>query len=105
MNKLTSRVFKEGKIQAGFNYQVEGSGKIYNKTEDFTNKNLITIQTNDVSLLIKAPKNSGQPPRSSAPRGNQVRRNNENEELPRLYSSGPKDYVIADKIELTEVQE
>jgi len=52
VNKLTSRIFKEGDIQVGFNYQVEGSGKVYNKTEDFTKKSLITLQTIDVGIFI-----------------------------------------------------
>jgi hypothetical protein len=56
VNKLTSRVFKQGEIQVGFNYQAEGKGGNYNKTEDFTKKNLITLQTIDISVFIDQDK-------------------------------------------------
>lgn len=53
VNKLTSRLFKEGKMEAGLNYQAEATGKIYNKTEDFTKKTMLTVQTIDVGIYIK----------------------------------------------------
>src|SRR5690606_12317075 len=52
VNQLTSRLFKEGNIQAGLNYQVQGDTKIYNQTEDFMRKSLFTLQTFDASILI-----------------------------------------------------
>ena len=52
VNKLTSRIFKEGGIQAGLNYQAEVSGKTYFLSENFTKKQLITIQSNDVGIFL-----------------------------------------------------
>jgi hypothetical protein len=52
VNKITSRLFKEGSSQVGFNYQLEAGGTVYNKTEDFTKKILTTLQTMDINLFI-----------------------------------------------------
>lgn len=91
VNKLTSRVFKEGEIQVGFNYQVEGSGKIYNKTEDFTKKNLITLQTIDVSLFI---------PEATKSIFNAERTKSIDTGMKEIgfKTKKPRDYIVADKI-------
>ncbi len=98
VNKLTSRVFKEGDVQVGFNYQVEGSGKIYNKTEDFTKKNLITLQTMDVTIFMTEATKSIE----SVIKGN---KSNVKSEKEFLALTKPKDYIIADKIVFEEIKE
>jgi hypothetical protein len=98
VNKLTSRVFKEGNVQVGFNYQVEGSGKIYNKTEDFTKKNLITLQTIDVTIFMTEATKSIE----SVMKGNKSIVKSEKEFL---LLTKPKDYILADKIVFEEIKE
>lgn len=98
VNKLTSRVFKEGNVQVGFNYQAEGSGKIYNKTEDFTKKNLITIQTIDVTIFMNEATKSIE----SVMKGNKSNLKSERE---LLTLTRPKDYILADKIVFEEVKD
>lgn len=91
VNKLTSRVFKEGSIQAGFNYQVEGSGKIYNKTEDFTKKNLITLQTIDVALFLTEATKSI----DKVMKGNDIK-SVSGKDIIKIQKT--KDYILVDKI-------
>lgn len=98
VNKITSRVFKEGEIQVGFNYQAEGSGKIYNKTEDFTKKNLITLQTIDVSLFLTEATKSI----DKVMKGNNLKMNSEKSflQIPKT-----KDYIVPEKIVLEQAKE
>jgi hypothetical protein len=98
VNKLTSRVFKEGNVQVGFNYQVEGSGKIYNKTEDFTKKNLTTLQTIDVTIFMSEATKSIE----SVMKGN---KSNLKTEKDILKFTKPKDYILAEKIVFEEIKE
>jgi len=98
INKLTSRVFKEGDVQAGFNYQVEGSGKSYYKTEDFTKKSLITLQTIDVSIFMQEATKSIE----KVMKGNDEKMNNGKDFL---KFEKPKGYIVTEKIVFGDIKE
>ena len=99
VNKLTSRVFKEGGIQAGLNYQAEVSGKTYFATEDFTKKQLITIQSNDVGIFLNIGDKNKDKTLSDKNIDKAVVFDYE-KKIPNKNNNSPDDYFVAKKIKL-----
>ena len=109
VNQLTSRLYKEGKIEAGLNYQIQGDTKIYNQSENFQRKGLLTLQTYDTAILLpsvadnvsKLLKSSNDKSTADKPLSDKSLNLSDFQKIYSLTTKNNK-YVVSDKIEFVE---